>query len=365
MKPPRQFKGRYGYTTGTCATAALKGALLHLHGKRCETVRVKLPVGWEAEISLKEVSINGAKARASVVKDAGDDPDVTNGAEIRVEVELLPGEGKIIFRAGKGVGLVTKPGLGIPPGEPAITRVPRRMMKEAVREVLGEALRGLNVHVTISIPKGEELARKTLNARLGIVGGLSILGTKGIVIPFSTAAYKASIVKAFHVARALKIREVVLTTGGRSEAFCQKIFSELPEEAFVQVGDFVGFALRSARRNGFARVTLGMMLAKMAKIAAGLPNTHAKYGDVPFEKLLLLATESGTPKPVLRKLKLAHTARYFLEILKEEAPEVLPAFGQRICLEALRAARKFAGERVKIRAILLDFEGTPIALAEE
>ena len=365
MKPPRQFKGRYGYTTGACATAALKAALLLLTGREEKEVRVRLPIGWEAAFPLKDCSLNGEKARASVIKDAGDDPDVTNGAEIRVEVALAPGHGKIIFRAGEGVGVVTKPGLGIPVGEPAISSVPRRMMREVVEEVLGEKLKDLNVCVTISIPQGEELAKHTLNARLGIKGGLSILGTKGIVIPFSTAAYKASIVKAFHVARALGITEVVLTTGGRSELYCQRLFPALPEEAFVQVGDFVGFSLRSARRNGFQRITLGMMLGKMAKIAVGLSNTHAKYGDVPLAELLSWAKESGAPEGALRKLKEAHTARRFLEIMKEKAPGILETFSRRICEEALEAARKFTGEHVRLRAVLLDFGGEALAIVEK
>ncbi len=364
MKLPRHFKGRYGYTTGACATAALKGALLLLKGERPDRVKIKLPIGLEAEFKLHELASNGKISRASVIKDAGDDPDVTNGAEIKVEVKIFPGEGKIVFQAGEGVGIVTKPGLGLPLGEPAISSVPRRMMKKIVAEVFGEEKKLWDFQITVSIPGGEMLAEKTLNARLGIRGGLSILGTKGIVVPYSTAAYKASIVKAFHVARALGISEVVLSTGGRSEAFCQKIFSELPEEAFVQVGDFVGFALRSGRRNGFKRITLGMMLGKMAKVALGLPNTHAKYGEIPLEKLFTLVKKICSSENILPPLKEIHTARHFLEILEKRAPELLPPFAEQLCLEAAEKAREMAGQGVKIRAALLSFDGRLLACVE-
>ncbi len=365
MKPPRHFKGRYGYTTGACATAALKGALLILFGQIQPRIKIKLPVGWEAEFELKSFASNGKEAWASVIKDAGDDPDVTNGAEIKVKVKLIPGTGKIRFQAGEGVGIVTKPGLGIPIGEPAISAVPRRMMERVIAEILGKNKKLWDFIVTISIPEGERLAQNTLNARLGIKGGLSILGTKGIVIPFSTAAYKASIVKAFHVARALGIQEVILTTGGRSEAFCQKIFKDLPEEAFVQVGDFVGFSLRSARRNGFRRITLAMMLAKMAKIAAGLPNTHAKYGNVPLEKLLLWVQQiSNLPKDFFTKKEIL-TARHLLEILKEKTPHLLQPFAERVCSEAASKALEMAKGSVNIRAILLDFDGELLACVEK
>ncbi len=364
MRLPRHLKGRLGYTTGACATAALKAALLALKGNFPAKVKIRLPIGLEAEFSLSSLTANGRKARASVIKDAGDDPDVTNGAEIVVEAELLPGHGEVILMAGEGVGIVTKPGLGLPLGEPAITPVPRRMMKNVIKEVLGPAFLKSKVKVTVSIPGGEELARYTLNPRLGIKGGLSILGTKGVVIPFSTAAYKASIVKAFHVARALGLEEVVLTTGGRSEAFCQKIFSSWPEEAFVQIGDFVGFALRSARRNGFARVVLALMIGKLAKVAKGMRNTHAKYGEVPLDYLLQLVQETGGGEDLWPKLKEANTARYFWETLKNEDRKLAVLLAQRLCLAAAEKAGLMAGAPLRVKTIFLDFDGTVAGEAE-
>ncbi len=363
MRLPRHVKGRLGYTTGACAAAALKAALLALKGEPKAKVRLRLPIGLEAEFSPRVVT-NGQKAQASVIKDAGDDPDVTNGAEIIVTVEMLPGAGELCLVAGEGVGVVTKPGLGIPVGEPAITPVPRKMMEKVAKEVLGASYSNFKLKVTISIPGGDELAQKTLNPRLGIKGGLSILGTKGIVIPYSCAAYKASIVKAFHVARALGLREVVLTTGGRTEAFCQRLLPDLAQEAFVQIGDFVGFSLRSARRNGFKKITLGMMVGKMAKIAQGLTNTHAKYGEVPIDLLAQIAKEVGARKRLLQTLKRANTARHFMEILKEEAEELVPPFAQRLAQMAAQKAAEHAKGKVILCALLLDSTGELLAQVE-
>ncbi len=363
MRLPRHVKGRLGYTTGACATAALKAALLALRGESPKEVVLTLPVGLEAHFPLHHLSRNGNWAAASVIKDAGDDPDVTHRAEIRVEVSLRPGRGRLFFQAGEGVGVVTKPGLGIPVGEPAITRVPRLMMTQVVKEVLGSEAQKFDLEVTVSIPGGEELAKNTLNARLGIQGGLSILGTKGIVIPYSTAAYKATIAKSFLVARALGLKELVLTTGGRTEAFAQRLFPELPEEAFVQIGDYVGFSLRTARALGFAHLTLTMMVGKLAKVAAGISQTHAKHGEVPLDLLLRLLEEELTlSKRTL--LKEAHTARGFLETLVRVAPEYVPLWAQRLCQKAVSSALEMAHGPVTVRAMLLDFEGNLLAQAE-
>lgn len=361
MRLPRHLKGRLGFTTGACATGALKGALLGLQGKRPAEVDLLLPIGRKATFKLHRLEVAHAWAQASVIKDAGDDPDVTHQAEIRVAVSLCPGRGEIIFRAGEGVGLVTKPGLGLPLQEPAITKVPRRMMEEVVRETLREELPRLKVEIVLSIPGGERLAQKTLNPRLGIVGGLSILGTKGIVIPFSTAAYKATIAKALMVAKALGLKEVVLSTGGRTEAFCHRLLPELPEEALVQMGDFVGFSLRLTRLLGFKQANLAMMIGKMAKLALGLPNTHAKHGDIPLtflrEILYKIEPKAAEAKGILE----AHTARGFLEALKGEFPHLVPLFAQRLCQEALRAAQRLAQGALVLKVFLFDFDGKLLA----
>ncbi|AEH45760.1 cobalamin biosynthesis protein CbiD [Thermodesulfatator indicus DSM 15286] len=365
MKLPKHVKGRLGFTTGTCATGALKAALIYIvKGKKPRTVKLTLPIGQNVKIPIAYISKNGFSAKASVIKDAGDDPDVTHGAEIQVKVELKQGTGKIIFKAGEGVGIVTKPGLGLPVGEPAITSVPRCMMENVISEVLGPQRTRKDVIITISVPEGDKLAQKTLNPRLGIEGGLSILGTKGVVIPFSTAAYKATIAKALRVAKTLKLKEVVFATGGRSEAFCQKLFSELPEEAFVQVGDFIGFSLKLAAAYGFERVTLGLMVGKMAKVAKGLSNTHAKHNKIPLEMMLKLAKEINVAEETINILAEGQTARFFLETLKEKSPEALPLWAEKLTLKAVKEARQMANRKVFIRGILFDFSGKPLAWVE-
>lgn len=365
MRLPRHVKGRLGYTTGACAAAALKAALLALRGESPRSVSLTLPVGLEARFPLHHLSRNGNRAVASVIKDAGDDPDVTHRAEIRVEVSLRPGEGRLSFRAGEGVGVVTKPGLGIPVGEPAITKVPRLMMAQVVEEVLGPEAQALDVEVTVSIPGGEELAKNTLNARLGIQGGLSILGTKGIVIPYSTAAYKATIAKSFLVARALGLKELVLTTGGRTEAFAQRLWPELSEEAFVQIGDYVKFSLRTARALGFERLTLAMMIGKLSKVAVGFPQTHAKHGEVPLDFLTETLKACGAPAEVLEEARKARTARGVLEIVLKRAPEILAPWAGSLCRRAALAALELAGGGVTVKTVLFDFEGKVLAQAEE
>jgi len=362
MRLPRHVKGRLGYTTGACAAAALKGALLALKQRPSKEVIIKLPAGMKASFVLHYLAQNGDTAEASVIKDAGDDPDVTHGAEIRVRVRQKPGRGNLYFRAGEGVGVVTKPGLGLPVGEPAITKIPRLMMFRVAEEILGEELGHCDLEITVSIPGGEELARHTLNARLGIKGGLSILGTKGIVIPYSTAAYKATIAKSFLVARALKISHLVLTTGGRTEAFAMKLFPSLPEESFVQIGDYVGFALKTARALGFSETTFVMMIGKLTKVAAGLPQTHAKHGEVPLSLLRDLAAESGCPGALLDRISQAHTARGFLENLTHLAPQIVWDFGQRLCQKAVESLLKMIQEGpLAVEVVLLDFEGLPLA----
>ncbi len=361
MRLPRHLKGRLGFTTGACATAALKGALAFLKGQRLWEVSIELPIGRKASFKLHRLRGDHAFAQASVIKDAGDDPDVTHEAEIEASVFLNPGEGKIIFRAGEGVGVVTKPGLGLPLYEPAITKVPRRMMSKVIEELLGEELQRLNVEVVLSIPHGEQLAQKTLNPRLGIKGGLSILGTKGVVIPFSTAAYKATIAKSLLVAKALGIREVILSTGGRSEGFAHRVFAWFPEEALIQMGDFVGFSLRLLRIMGFERAILGMMIGKLAKLACGFSNTHAQHGDIPLSLLQEVLRGLNPPLEIWEAALQIHTARGFLELLKAHIPQLLSPFCQILCDQAAQRAKALAGGSLLIEVVLFDFEGQILA----
>ncbi len=247
--PPRDPKGtREGYTTGACAAAAAQAACLLLErDERPEVVAVPSPLGFDLMIPINRLAYADGTATAGVIKDGGDDPDVTHGAEVLATVRRVE-EAGVRIRGGPGVGTVTQPGLELPPGSPAINPVPRRMIAEGVAIALGSDRPRPGVEVTVSVPGGEALARKTLNARIGILGGLSILGTTGVVRPMSTASWRASVVQSIDVAAANSLRHVVLTTGGRSERFAEALYPELPAMAFVQMGIFTGDSLRRRRR---------------------------------------------------------------------------------------------------------------------
>ncbi len=320
MSEAGRARMRTGYTTGACAAAAAKAATLALAGGRpVAEVEIALPVGRRASFAVHRLTREGARVTASVIKDAGDDPDVTHGAEICATVSWRADPGLLIDR-GEGVGVVTKPGLGLPVGAPAINPVPRRMIAAAVAEALGEAGgpvfagAGRGLLVVISCPDGAERAQKTLNPRLGIVGGISILGTTGLVIPYSTAAFRASVARALDVARASGCEHVVLTTGGRSETFARRLLPGLPEEAFVQMGEFLGFALQEAARRGFRRVTVCGMVGKLSKAAAGHFHLHARASEVDPEFLAAVAAACGAPAEVVAEVRGVNTARHFAEI---------------------------------------------------
>ncbi len=264
---------RRGWTTGACATAATKAALLRLWGGAWpDQVSIRLPRGETPTFAVAHRAEGDGWAEAGIVKDAGDDPDVTHGALIVARV--APSPGGVLFRAGEGVGTVTKPGLPIPPGEPAINPVPRAMMDEAVAEVAAELGRAPNATITVSVPGGAALAARTWNPRLGIEGGLSILGTTGIVRPFSCAAWIASIHRGVDVARASGLRHVAGCTGNASEAAVQRLHG-LPDHAMLDMGDFAGGLLKYLRRHPVARLTLGGGIGKMAKLAQGASDLHS------------------------------------------------------------------------------------------
>lgn len=311
---------RHGYTTGACAAAAAKGAARMLREQRpVEEIEITLPLGERAAFRLHGQEFTENRASCFVVKDAGDDPDVTNGAEIHVTVRREPltrsGAKTMVFvSGGRGVGKVTKPGLAVAVGEPAINPVPLRMIAEGVRGEFPVACLPQALYVTVSIPNGEELAKKTLNARLGIVGGLSILGTTGIVKPISAKAWTDTLDAAIDVALACGCGAVVLSTGRTSELAAQKaeIGNALPEEAFVMMGDHVGYALRACARKGVKRVILAGQFAKLLKIACGHEQTHVSSSELDLREL---ATWVGSElhDPVLAQMiREANTARQVL-----------------------------------------------------
>jgi cobalt-precorrin-5B (C1)-methyltransferase len=267
---------RRGWTTGTCAAAAAKAAFAALiTGEFPDPVEVTLPRGERPSFALAMTRRDGDVASAGVIKDAGDDPDVTHGALVVATVRLAAAGAGVTFRAGEGVGTVTRPGLPVPPGEPAINPMPRRMMRDAIAEVAAASGRAADAEIEIAIPGGVALAAKTLNGRLGIVGGLSILGTTGIVVPYSCAAWIHSIHRGIDVARAAGLTHIAGSTGAASETAVQKLY-ELAEIALIDMGDFVGGMLKYVRVHPLPRVTIAGGVGKMSKLAQGLTDLHSK-----------------------------------------------------------------------------------------
>ena len=269
---------RRGWTTGACAAAATKAALTRLWGGAWpDPVTITLPKGETPSFSLAHISEGDGWAEAGIVKDAGDDPDVTHGAMILARVTASAGG--VTFKAGRGVGTVTLPGLPIAVGEPAINPVPRAMMEEVVGQLAAETGNAPDIEITVSIPHGEEIAKKTWNPRLGIEGGLSILGTTGVVRPFSCAAWIASIHRGIDVARASGLTHVAGCTGATSERVVQQMHG-LPDSAMLDMGDFAGGMIKYLRRHPVARVTIGGGIGKMAKLAQGAADLHSARSQV-------------------------------------------------------------------------------------
>ena len=314
---------RTGYTTGSSAAAAAKAALLSvMTQRRTDGVEIALPKGGRMRIAIESCRYGAGGARCSVIKDGGDDPDVTHGAEIVAEVSLTDGAGEIRIEGGEGVGTVTKPGLGLEIGGPAINPVPRRMIAENLREIGGGILADRGVRVVITVPDGKRLGPKTDNPRIGIRGGISILGTSGIVVPFSTASYAASIRQNLDVAVAMGEDTVVLTTGSRSEDLARGII-DLPEHCFVQMGDFSGYTVRecSKRVEAIRKAYVVGFIGKLAKMAAGVRQTHVKGSKVDMGFLAGLAEEAGAGPAVADEIRGANTARHVSEIVQRSGVE--------------------------------------------
>lgn len=354
MATRKQQSLRSGYTTGACATAATKGALLALiHQRRFHKATIHLPIGRSVTFALHSCSYTAEAGCSSVIKDAGDDPDVTHRAEIcaRVTWSEQPG---VSFTRGVGVGLVTKAGLPVPPGEPAINPVPRDMLTSTVQAILAhtqQTQRG--VVVEISVPRGAELAKKTLNPRLGIVDGISILGTTGIVVPYSTAAWEASVLQNIDVAAAQGCQHLVFTVGGRGEHFAQKLIS-LPEIAFVQIGDFFGMALRHAATATVQRVTLASMIGKLAKFAAGNESVHSRDSAQDFAFLANLARQAGADAALLQRIETANTAQEVLEIARAGQ---ITAFPELLCQAVCQFAAPLVQGAYALEVLLLGTTG--------
>jgi cobalt-precorrin-5B (C1)-methyltransferase len=363
QKPPseRRRRGmREGFTTGACATAASLGATRALIRQQpVEAVTIHLPVGRDATFALARCELSSNQVRCGVIKDAGDDPDATHGAEIVSTVSWRDEPG-LDLAGGSGVGVVTRPGLGLAIGGPAINPVPRRMISEHVEAEAGDLLERRGLRVEISVPRGEEIARKTLNARLGILGGISILGTTGIVKPWSTAAWRASVMQAIDVAMANGQHHIVLSTGGRSEKFSMRQLPELPELAFVEMGEFTGAALKRCVEQGCERVTLAGMVGKFSKLAQGHFMTHVAGNQVDLAFLATLAAESGASSAVQDEIRAANTARHFQEIALAQG---LRSVFDRIAHDVQTRSLDLVKHRLRVDCLLFDFDGTVLGSA--
>jgi cobalt-precorrin-5B (C1)-methyltransferase len=344
---------RYGWTTGTCAAAAAKAAYAALlTGEFPDPVTVRLPRGETPAFALAVQKLEQGAATAGIVKDAGDDPDVTHGALILVTVRPgEPGSG-VVFRAGEGVGMVTKPGLPVPPGEPAINPVPRVMIRNAVAEIATAHGGSGDVEVTIAIPGGEKLAERTVSGRLGIVGGLSILGTTGIVVPFSCAAWIHSIYSGIDVARAEGLTHLAGSTGATSEAAVQRLYN-LPEVALIDMGDFVGGMLKYLRRHPVPRITVAGGFAKMVKLGQGLLDLHSRRGEVDRPWLAEKLAEAGGDAKLVAAVATANTAA---EVMGWAAERQLP-LAELVARAAWdTAARVIGGTEMELEILVFDRE---------
>jgi cobalt-precorrin-5B (C1)-methyltransferase len=357
-----KVKLKTGYTTGSSATAASKAALLSvINQQKIENVDILLPKRSFIQIPIHSCEFTTNNAKCSVIKNGGDDPDVTHGAEIIVELEITDKTNEIEIDGGEGVGIVTKPGLGLEINKPAINPVPKKMIAENLREVGKEILLKKGIRVVISVPKGKELGPKTDNPRLGITNGISILGTSGIVIPFSTASYAASIRQNLDVAIAMGNDTVVLTTGGRSEDFAKKMI-DLPEHCFVQMGDFSGYTIQQCGRKDIKKAYVVGFIGKLAKMAAGVKQTHVKGSKVDMKFLSELAKRCNAEDNLIQDIKKANTARHVSEIIQENRIE---GFFDLICSETYQQMRKHSEEKVAIDVILFGFDGNILARKSE
>jgi cobalt-precorrin-5B (C1)-methyltransferase len=344
---------RAGWTTGTCVAAATKAATVALHDQRTQSrVEVALPDGRRISFAVEQCVVGPQEARAVVVKDAGDDPDVTHGAHMTATVTWSATPG-VTLVAGEGVGTVTKPGLGIPVGEPSVTDVPRAMITQAATEVTDTQRRGLQV--VISVPNGQQMARRTTNGRLGILGGISILGTTGIVRPFSTASWRASVEQAVSVLAAQGRRTMVLCTGGRTERGATRLLPDLPEVCFVEVGDFTGAAIRRALRVGVTGVVFVGMAGKLAKLAAGVLMTHYTRTTVDVELLGAITTAVGGSDELVADVRVANSGRHAYELWEHHG--LLRRAGDLLCERVQEVLRRAGNGQLSAEVAMVDFTG--------
>jgi cobalt-precorrin-5B (C1)-methyltransferase len=351
---------RRGWTTGACAAAATRAAYTALlSGAFPDPVEIALPNGERPSFALAKQELGRDRAAAGIVKDAGDDPDVTHGALVLARVRRLPGKRGVAFVAGEGVGTVTREGLGLAVGEAAINPVPRRMMEEAVADIARRFGASGDVEIEISIPGGKKMARRTMNGRLGIVGGLSILGTSGIVVPFSCSSWIYAIRRGIDIARAAGIEHVAGCTGSASEKAVMA-FHGLSEQALIDMGDFAGGMLKYLRDCPLPRLTIAGGFAKIAKLAAGYLDLHSGRSQVDFEGLAEMAAELGADPALQSRIRSANTARQVLRLCIESR---IP-LGDAIARRARGVAVGLLSGETAVEVLIFDRDGVLVGRSD-
>lgn len=342
---------RYGNTTGACAAAAAKAALITLLSHPVDRVGVPSPFGIRFEILVRETKkLNDDTAIATVVKDAGDDIDATDKLKISATVKLNDSR-KIMITSGKGIGIVTKPGLPVAIGQPAINPMPKRMIEESIREVLPS---GRGVDVILDIPEGEKVAGKTLNSKLGIVGGLSVLGTTGVVKPLSMEACRRSLVPQIDVALSAGYERVFFVPGNIGERITKKLFNP-PDDAIVQTGDFIGYMFDKASEKGIKEIVFLGHPGKLAKVAAGIFNTHHKFADARNEVVAAYAGAAGADASLVNRILQSNTTEEAITLLKQAnlSKDVFDNIAERVGQRIGERVRR----KIKISVILVSLEG--------
>ncbi len=345
--PPTNKRSlRTGWTTGSCAAAAAKAALITaLSGKVPDRVSIPLPKGGRATFTV----FTDSSDRCYVIKDAGDDPDCTDGAHITAESYTIADSNDIIIEGGQGVGTVTLSGLGLQVGGPAINPVPRKMICDAIREIYSGGAR-----VVISVPGGEEMAEKTTNARLGIIGGISILGTTGVVRPFSTSSFRSAMVQQLDVARSQGEVEAILATGSKSETCARGLFPKAKAFVFTEIGDYSGVAIKHAAKVGFESIQWIGMVGKVTKLAQGVLMTHFHRSNVDTQILREAALAARSNARVVEAATATNTARHFFEVCLENG-ELEPLL--RLVKQAQRSCMNATNDKIRIDITMVDLEG--------
>ena len=350
---------RRGWTTGACAAAAAKAAYnALLTGEFLDPVEINLPKGERPSFALARQSLAGTRAAAGIIKDAGDDPDVTHQALIVSEVRRLPAGSGVIFRAGEGVGTVTRQGLPLPVGEPAINPKPREMIRAALGELAAAHGQSADAEVTVSVPNGAEIAKHTWNPRLGILGGISILGTTGVVHPFSCSAWIASIHQGIDVCRANGVSHAAACTGSTSEAAIRRIYG-LPDFAFIDMGDFAGGTLKYLKQYPLPRLTIAGGFAKLSKLADGAMDLHSGRSEIDREQLARALGQLGADAAMLEAARTANTANEILDLAQARQ---LP-LGDAIAAGAKEQALALLDSKTAVEVIIVDRQGRIVGRA--